>query len=153
MTELGETNDPRELIPGDAGSVTATGQALRIRGDALRQAGSGLQRIDTTDGWSGAAGDAFRAKFHGQPGKWVEAGDCFHSAADALDAYGKTLTWAQSSAADAIRQWNAAQAATCQAMAQHQQAEKVPGQALPSRIQANLVAILRGLCSTAPVNN
>jgi hypothetical protein len=53
MTNLGETNDPRELVPGDAGAVTATARALRTRGDALHQAGAGLQRIDTTDGWSG----------------------------------------------------------------------------------------------------
>jgi len=115
MTNLGETNDPRELVPGDAGAVTAAARALRTRGDALHQAGAGLQRIDTTDGWSGPAGDAFRAKFHGQPGKWLEAGDCLHQAADALDGYTKTLTWAQQQAGDAITQWNAAQAASQQA--------------------------------------
>jgi hypothetical protein len=131
MTELGETNDPRELIPGDASSVSATAQALRTRGDALRQAGTGLQRIDTADGWSGAAGDAFRAKFHVQPGQWREAGDCFHAAAASLDSYVKTLTWAQSSAADAITRWNTAQAATSRAMTQHQQVERLAGQALP----------------------
>jgi hypothetical protein len=131
MTELGETNDPRELIPGDAGSVTATARALRSRGDALRQAGAGLQRVDTTDGWLGAAGDAFRARFDGEPAKWLEAADCFHGAAGVLDTYAKTLAWAQSSAADAITQWNAAEAATSLAVAQHQQAERVAGRALP----------------------
>ena len=84
MAELGETDDPRALVPGDAASITATAQQLRTRGDTLHEAGSGLQRIDTSDGWSGEAADTFRAKFQGQPGKWLEAGDCFHSAADAL---------------------------------------------------------------------
>jgi hypothetical protein len=131
MAELGETNDPRELVPGDADSVAATAQALRTRGDDLHQAAGGLQRIDTAEGWSGAAGDAFRAKFLGQPGSWLEAGDCFDVAADALDTYVETLTWAQGRAADAITQWNAAEAVTRRAMTQHQQAEKLAGGALP----------------------
>jgi exonuclease VII small subunit len=131
MAELGETNDPRQLIAGDADSVTATAQALRTRGEELHEAGAGLQPIDTAEGWSGAAGDAFRAKFRGQPGGWLEAGDCFDAAADALDTYVTTLTWAQARAADAIRQWNAAEATSRRAMTQHQQAEKLAVAALP----------------------
>jgi hypothetical protein len=131
MAELGETDDPRALVPGDAGSITSTAQQLRTRGDALHEAGAGLQRIDTTDGWSGEAADAFRAKFQGQPGKWLEAGDCFHSAADALTDYSTMLAWAQQEAARAITQWNAGQDATRQATAQHQQAEQQAGQTLP----------------------
>jgi uncharacterized protein YukE len=83
--ELGETSDPTELIPGSPDSVTATVRSMRSYGDALHEAGTGLKRIDVTDGWSGKAGDAFRQAFHGQPGKWLEAGDCFHHAADALE--------------------------------------------------------------------
>lgn len=128
--ELGETNDPTQLIPGNPGSITATAQALRLRGDSLREAGTGLQRIDTSDGWSGAAADAFRAKFQGQPGKWLVAGDCFHASADALTSYAGTLTWAQKEAATAIAQWNAGQANTQQATTQHQQAEQQAGHSL-----------------------
>jgi hypothetical protein len=129
--ELGETGDPRDLVPGDPTTIRATAQALRARGDSLHQAGAGLQRIDTADGWSGPAGDAFRAKFQGQPGKWLEAGDCFHQSADALDSYVQTLTWAQTQAADAITQWNSSQNASNQATAQHQRAEQQAAQALP----------------------
>jgi hypothetical protein len=128
---LGETNDPRELVPGDPGALGVTAQALRTRGSSLHEAGTGLRRIDTTDGWSGAAADAFRAKFQGQPGAWLDAGDCFHDAADALDSYSKTLTWAQGQAADAITSWNAGQTATRQAQGQHQQAEQQAGHQLP----------------------
>jgi len=131
MAELGETDDPHALVPGDAASITATAQQLRTRGDTLHEAGSGLQRIDTSDGWSGEAADTFRAKFQGQPGKWLEAGDCFHSAADALTNYSTTLTWAQQEAARAVAQWNAGQDATRQATAQHQQAEQQAGTSLP----------------------
>jgi hypothetical protein len=129
--ELGDTGDPRDLIPGDPGTIRATAQALRVRGDSLHQAGSGLQRIDTTAGWSGPASEAFRVKFQGQPGKWLEAGDCFHQTAEALDSYVQTLTWAQAEAAAAITRWNSAQNASYQAAAQHQQAEQQAGPAIP----------------------
>jgi hypothetical protein len=119
MTELGQTVDPKKLVPGDTVAIGNVTRALRGRGDELGLAGKGLQRIDTNDGWSGPAADAFRAKFHGQPGKWLEAGDCFHDAADALQAYAKTLAWAQSEAAGAINDWNAGQAATTQAQTQY----------------------------------
>ncbi|MFI7602466.1 putative T7SS-secreted protein [Actinoplanes sp. NPDC049681] len=121
MAELGQTDDPRQLVPGDAGALLDIAASLRSRGDELTLAGKGLQRIDTSDGWSGAAADAFRQKFQGQPGKWIEAGDCFHSAASAIEAYAKTLTWAQSQAYEAIRQWNAGQATTSEAQTRYQQ--------------------------------
>jgi hypothetical protein len=60
--------------------------------------------------------------FHGQPAKWLKAGDAFHAAAGALDGYASTLVWAQQQAAAAISVWNQGQAATRQAMAEHAQA-------------------------------
>jgi len=129
--DLGQTSDPAELIPGDANSIMRTARSLRSRGDALHQAGAGLQRIDTSDGWSGAAAEAFRARFRGQPGMWLAAGDCFQTAAGALGAYSGTLAWAQQQAAAAIAQWNAGQNATGQAATDHQLAERQAGHALP----------------------
>ena len=120
MAELGETDDPKQLVAGNAANITATALALRTRAGELEQAGTGLSRIDTTEGWSGPAGDAFRAKFHGQPRSWLTAGDSFVDAAAALDTYASTLTWAQGQAQQAINDWNAAQAATKQAQTQYQ---------------------------------
>ena len=71
--------------------------------------------MDTADGWSGEAAEAFRNRFDGEPVRWLEAGDCFHSAANALTDYSKMLTWAQQQAATAISQWNGGQDATRQA--------------------------------------
>jgi Putative T7SS secretion signal domain len=127
MAELGETNDPTRLVPGDPAAVSATVKALRTRADALEEAGVGLKRINTVDGWSGPAGDAFRAKFQGQPGSWLQAADSFYKAAGALESYSTTLTWAQSEAARAISQWNAAQGATQQAQAQYQHYQQQGG--------------------------
>lgn len=119
MAELGETDDPKQLVPGNAANITATAQALRTRAGELEQAGVGLSRIDTTEGWSGPAGDAFRGRFHGQPRSWLTAGDSFLDAAAALDTYASTLTWAQGQAQQAINEWNAAQAATKKAQTEY----------------------------------
>ncbi|WP_051386370.1 putative T7SS-secreted protein [Actinokineospora inagensis] len=122
MTELGQTNDPAVLIPGNPDSLTLSVDLLMSYGDMLGEAGAGLARIDTADGWSGPAADGFRQAFEGQPGKWTEAGDCFHSAATAVDHYVATLIWAQGQAAEAIREWDQGQAATNQARADHDRA-------------------------------
>ncbi|HEX6501359.1 MAG TPA: polymorphic toxin type 28 domain-containing protein [Micromonosporaceae bacterium] len=120
--ELGETDDPKALVPGDVGAVTATMWSLRSYGDMLNEAGAGLARIDTQDGWRGDAADQFRGRFHGEPAKWTEAGACFHSAAQALDSYASTLQWAQRQAADAIRLWHEGESATAAAKAEHERA-------------------------------
>ena len=127
MAELGDTSDPSELIPGNPAVVKATATALRSRADALEQAGVGLKKIGTVDGWAGPAGDAFRAKFHGQPGSWLQAADSFFTTADALENYSTTLTWAQDEAARAISQWNAAEAVTRQAQAEYRRYQQQGG--------------------------
>ena len=104
--ELGSTHDPVALVPGDVSAVAETVWDLREYATSLTDAGQGLARIDTTEGWSGKAGDTFRDTFDGQPPKWTEAGDCFRSSADALDGYATTLQWAQHEAADAIALWD-----------------------------------------------
>jgi uncharacterized protein YukE len=107
MAELGQSSDPRALIPGDPASIYQTEIELRSYGDLMHSAGAGLARIDTSQGWRGDAATAFRAVYHGQPTKWTQAGDAFREAADALDDYARTMIWAQREAANAIAQWNA----------------------------------------------
>lgn len=117
--ELGTTNDPKALVPGDPYAVRRTAAAMTVYGDELTEAGEGLQRIESTDGWSGEAADQFRSAYHGEPGKWLEAGESFSYAGGALDQYSYTLAWAQGQAARAIQLWNEGQAATQQAHADH----------------------------------
>jgi hypothetical protein len=117
--ELGQTGDPAQLVPGDVDAIHRTVHALTVYGDALHDAGHGLGRIDTAEGWSGPAADAFRVVFHGQPGKWLDAGDAFQEAAKAVERYAETLRWAQHQATDAISVWAQGQAATDAAKAAH----------------------------------
>ena len=82
--ELGSTRVPTELIPGDLDGILGTASSMASYGDVLHEAGEGLKRIDSTEGWSGEAAEQFRSAFDGEPTRWLEAGDCFHDAATAL---------------------------------------------------------------------
>ncbi len=105
MVSLGQTTNPADLVPGDPDAIAKTVIQLYDYGVLLTEAGDGLSRIDTSAGWTGAAADAFRKRFDGQPQKWQEAGSCFMTAARALDAYIPVLVWAQNTAGLAIQMW------------------------------------------------
>lgn len=105
MVNLGQTSSPVDLIPGNPGAIAQVMTQLYDYGALLTEAGNGLSRLDTSSGWSGAAADAFRKRFTGQPEKWQQAGSCFTTAAAALEEYIPTLIWAQNAAAAAIRMW------------------------------------------------
>ena len=120
--ELGSSRDPRELIPGDLEGVLGTASSMASYGDVLREAGEGLRRIDSAEGWSGEAAEQFRSVFDGEPTRWLEACDCLHDAAEALERYADALTWSQGQAAEAIRLWDEGEAATKKAKAEHEQA-------------------------------
>ncbi|MFD7918150.1 putative T7SS-secreted protein [Streptomyces sp. NPDC059740] len=107
MTDLGDTQKPEDLIPGNPHSLYEAEGALLRYASLLWEAGKGLSKVNTSDGWSGDAADAFRAAFDGQPTEWIKAGDAFREAASALDRYISTLEWAQGQASQAIREWNA----------------------------------------------
>jgi hypothetical protein len=103
MTELGETADPRLLVPGDPEAARAVARSMIAFAGNLIQAGDGLARITTPEGWSGEAADAFRDRFATQPPAWQDAGAAFTVASRALDIYAETLEWAQRHAAEAAR--------------------------------------------------
>lgn len=129
--ELGATTDPKALVPGEPTAVHRTAAAMRAYGDRLHEAGEGLKRIDSSEGWEGEAAEQFRSAFDGEPIKWLEAGDCFHHASGALEQYCESLTWAQGQAAEAIRLWNEGEAATQQAKADHARAVEQAHQQAP----------------------
>lgn len=93
---------------------------LTVYGDTMIRSGEGLQRLDS-GGWEGSAGDAFRARAEAEPGRWITAGNAFHTAAEAINRYAETLDWAQDPAWQAIGIWNQAEHATRTAQGQHEQ--------------------------------
>lgn len=118
MAELGDTQDPTQLVPGNPEAIEENARVLHARSDRANWAGEGLQAIDT-GAWQGPAANEFRDKFSFEPSKWFTAADSLTAGANALDDYAGTLRWAQGQALEAIAQWNQGQAATQQGKAQH----------------------------------
>lgn len=120
MTELGETDDPRQLVPGNPETIEENVRVLRGSANSAEHAADGLKAIDSGS-WQGAAARAFHDKFSYEPGRWLTATDCLESGATALDNYADTLRWAQRQAREAIHLWHKAEQATRQAQARHEQ--------------------------------
>ncbi|MET7437646.1 putative T7SS-secreted protein [Streptomyces sp. NPDC005496] len=99
--QLGQTEDPDELIHGNPARIRTSAQHLRDFHGAFDKVGQGMRRLDSSH-WRGEAGDAFREKFELHPTRWLRASDACETAASALDGYAETVKWAQEQAKDAI---------------------------------------------------
>lgn len=118
MAELGETKDPRELVPGRPEAIEENTRVLLARAERAAHAAEGLRAIDTGS-WEGPAAHAFHDKFSYEPAKWFTAADSLEAGAGALTNYASTLRWAQGQAGEAVRLWEQGQLATQQAVAAH----------------------------------
>ncbi|MBA2808658.1 RHS repeat protein [Streptomyces sp. KM273126] len=126
--ELGESEDPKELVHGSPEALEARARHLRDFFRAFDNVGQGLRSLDS-GGWQGEAGDAFRAKFDMQPKQWLAAADACETAAAALEAYADTVRWAQQQAQAAIDAFRNAQEAYRQAADAHNTKVKTFNQA------------------------
>ncbi|RJQ70558.1 hypothetical protein D5S17_28940 [Pseudonocardiaceae bacterium YIM PH 21723] len=102
--ELGDTDDPKDLLPGDLEEVTEAVVSLGKLAFGLNEAAAGMKRIDSSH-WEGQAADKFREFFHPQPGKWNTAGDAFTKPARALQNYAAMLQTGQADAGRALQLW------------------------------------------------
>ncbi|CAG6397277.1 toxin glutamine deamidase domain-containing protein [Streptomyces cocklensis] len=102
--ELGQSDDPKDLLHGDPGRIRAASGRLRRLHRAFDTGRTGLSRLDPGT-WNGFGGDAFHAAFTPQPGAWGRAATACQEAADALDHYAFTVEWAQRRAEEAVRLW------------------------------------------------
>jgi RHS repeat-associated protein len=113
--QLGQTDDPTLLIHGDPGAIRATASNLGTFSGAFGRTASGLEGMDSST-WTGAAADAFRAKYAPQPGKWRDASTASGDASEALGSYSGTVEWAQGQAREAIALYAEGQRVTATAV-------------------------------------
>ncbi|MGX1886919.1 putative T7SS-secreted protein [Streptomyces sp. NPDC055287] len=116
--QLGETDDPKELIHGSAPAIEARASHLADFSKAFETVGQGLRGLDS-GAWQGKAGDMFREKFGMQPPAWLKAADSCEEAGKALKAYADAVSWAQGQAAAAIEAYKSAQQASQSAAKAH----------------------------------
>jgi hypothetical protein len=113
--QLGETDDPKQLIHGEAGKIDEVVGHLKKFASAMNSAATGLSGIDT-GGWTGGAAEGYKSIASSQPGKWRTAGSAMSDAASAFSAYASTVTWAQGKAKEAIARYEKGQKASEQAV-------------------------------------
>ncbi|MBB3663500.1 MULTISPECIES: putative T7SS-secreted protein [Prauserella salsuginis group] len=130
MAELGSTEDPKELIPGDAETITGAANTLRARAKKFSEVASGLGNV-RIENWYGAASNQFWDTFTAEKPKWEKGASALRSTATTLDGHAQTVSWAQSQAAEAIAKYKEGQRATATAQQnytdQHGVSPNAPG--------------------------
>lgn len=107
--QLGETEDPKQLVHGDAGKIDEAVSHLSDLATAFGNISAGMSGIDTGN-WQGQAGAAYEEQWSKTPADWARAQAACEKASGALKSFSSTVTWAQDQAAEAIRQWKEAEA-------------------------------------------
>ncbi|EPH07262.1 hypothetical protein HMPREF1531_00320 [Propionibacterium sp. oral taxon 192 str. F0372] len=115
MAELGETTDPKQLVPGDPAKCAGLYWDLSAMSTDLETAGRGLSKIDTSAGWAGPAAEAFQKVYEGHPQEWLKAADSFSTSSTEINSYADMLRWAQSKAQQAIDEYQRGNDLTTQA--------------------------------------
>jgi len=109
--QLGQSDDPKDLIHGDCSAIEERAEKLETFAAAFAETGDGLTRLDSAH-WQGKAADAFRAKFAAQTKAWLTAAEAMESAARTLRDFSRIVSWAQGQAEQAIHLYARGQAAT-----------------------------------------
>ncbi|MFJ5799172.1 putative T7SS-secreted protein [Streptomyces decoyicus] len=112
--QLGESDDPKELIHGDVAKINESAAHLKDFYAAFERVGQGIRKLDAGS-WKGKAADSFHEKFDVHPQQWMRTADACEAAWKALDSYADTVSWAQKKAQAAIDAWRAAEKKTMKA--------------------------------------
>jgi len=116
--ELGQTDNPKDLIPGEPEQIATDLRDLVGNIDKIGTTGEGLKGVNIGD-WTGQGANAFWDAFNPEPPKWLNTVELIGQGGQSLADYGDTLTWAQSEAQRAIEMYTQAQAASRAAAEQY----------------------------------
>lgn len=142
-SELGDTDNPKELVPGDVATLEETANGLRKLSVACQEAYAGVSKLDVGH-WTGEAAEKFGGYFSKETPKWRDAAEAFGPAVDALTTYKGAVERAQQDAAEAIRLYNESKAET-------EAAEKQYDAASSQHEKAALDAVFNGDAAPAPL--
>ncbi|WCD91029.1 Putative deoxyribonuclease RhsC [Streptomyces xanthophaeus] len=99
--QLGQSEEPNELIHGNPGKIGESVKNLRDFQTAFDLVGAGMKKLDSEQ-WKGEAANSFRENIQTLPTDWLHAADAFENAAQALETYATAVTTAQGKAREAI---------------------------------------------------
>jgi uncharacterized protein YukE len=121
VVELGQSEDPRVLVPGNPETIDGNARALGKHSEHFSGVGKDLGKVDVQS-WTGGASSAFLEMFSQEPPKWTKVCDALSDASGAVFNYAATVRWAQAQATQAIALWKQGVEATKRATAAHNQA-------------------------------
>lgn len=130
MLELGQTDDPTQLVPGVPARLAEFAVQLSRLGEQAELTASQLARVDLSS-WTGAAAQAYQDYHDQEPVRWQSAARAFGDVAQALDEYARVLSSAQAVAATAVVEWN---------LGNRQQAAQLLTEARDQAAQASMTA-------------
>ena len=118
---LGETEDPRELVPGNVEQIEAN--VTRLTSEHTRISG----RFDSlkavrVPGWTGVAQESWEVSYDAEVERWKKYLTHLEETRDAVKAYSGSVTAAQTKAQQAIDKWNQGEAATTKAAKEYNEA-------------------------------
>ncbi|MFC3893699.1 putative T7SS-secreted protein [Lentzea rhizosphaerae] len=142
-SELGDTDDPKELVPGNVATLEETANGLRKLSTACQEAYAGVSKLDVGH-WTGQAAEKFGGYFAKETPRWRDAAEAFGPAVDALTTYKGAVERAQRDAAEAIRIYNESKAET-------RAAEKEYDAASAQHEKASLDAFANGGAAPGPL--
>ncbi|MFG2264766.1 putative T7SS-secreted protein [Streptomyces sp. NPDC048720] len=102
--QLGESEDPKELVHGDPAKLRETAGHLRNFATSFGAVAAGMRKLDSSE-FKGEAADAFRKKFAKHQVKWGQAAEACGQAAEALENFAHTVEWAQAQAREAVAKY------------------------------------------------
>src|SRR5690606_36410192 len=101
---LGQTLDPRELVPGSPEALQDVARQFDTYAQELEQVGVRLGRIDVP-GWTGRAASAFHDSLATERSRWLQGSDMLSAGAAAIRDHAQVLLVAQRRAQEAIELW------------------------------------------------
>ena len=120
--QLGETTDPKKLVPGEVGHVRGNATALSEERTKISEIHCAVGGI-TTPGWEGGLALAsYESARERELKKYSAYEDLLEAAGQALGTYAGALSSAQAKAQEAIDKWEAGERATATALADHNEA-------------------------------
>lgn len=118
---LGSTHDADILIPGSSENLRWGAGEWRKQADAASTLYTALDALDSAATWRGQAYERYLTRFQEQLRYWQHTSEQLGRAAGAMEAFAGALDWAKDEASRAIDMWDAAEAATIAAKADHDQ--------------------------------
>ncbi|GAA1903724.1 hypothetical protein GCM10009737_00470 [Nocardioides lentus] len=121
VKELGETEDPTQLVPGEPGQVRTAATAFGDEGRHMNAVHDTLAGVSVPQ-WEGLAADAFDATYRSSVRPWADIADDLLEVETKLGDHAGVLSSAQDKARRAIAKWREGEQATQQALTAHNDA-------------------------------